>query len=145
MPVPAILAGVGLLGTIITIIQVVFTLISAIALVVQAIAGIDTTISFVTDVKGPAATILDTMYSYLSGFLPVSINGIFTTLDSALSLGDSSNNPFSPALTFTGLASTLAFTATFNSVMMCLLNSLAFVLNVRFFRWSLNSLKLRFR
>lgn len=145
MPVPVIVGAVGLLGTIVTVIQILFTVVSAIALILQAVAGVDTTLSFITDVKGPAATILDTMYSYLMGFLPISINGIFTTLDSALSITDSSNNPFSPALTFTGLASTLAFTQTFNSVMMCFLNSLAFVLNVRFFRWSINRLKLRFR
>ena len=144
MPLP-IFAAIGVAGTIVTIIQIIFTVISAIALIVQIVAGVDTTLSFVTDVKGPAATILDTMYSYLVSFLPISINGIFTTLDSALSLGDPSNNPFNPALTFTGLASTLAFTQTFNSVMMCFLNSLAFVLNVRFFRWSINRLKLRFR
>ena len=144
MPIP-ILAAVGVAGTILTVIQIIFTVISAIALIVQVVAGVDTTLSFVTDVKGPAATILDTMYSYLTAFLPISINGIFTTLDSALSIGDSSTNPFSPALTFTGLASTLAFTQTFNSVMMCFLNSLAFVLNVRFFRWSINRLRLRFR
>ena len=145
MPVPFIVGAVGLLGTIVTVIQVLFTVVSAIALILQVVAGVDTTLSFITDVKGPAATILDTMYSYLISFLPISINGIFTTLDSALSITDSSNNPFSPALTFTGLASTLAFTQTFNSVMMCFLNSLAFVLNVRFFRWSINRLKLRFR
>lgn len=144
MPIP-ILAAVGVAGTVVTVLQIIFTVISAIALVVQVVAGVDTTLSFVTDVKGPAATILDTMYSYLVSFLPVSIDGIFTTLDSALSIGDSSNNPFTPALTFTGLASTLAFTQTFNSVMMCFLNSLAFVLNVRFFRWSINRLRLRFR
>ena len=43
--------------------------------------------------KGPAATILDTMYSYLTSFMPISIDSIFTSLDSALSIG-SSNNPF---------------------------------------------------
>ena len=144
MPIP-ILAAVGVAGTVVTVLQIIFTVISAIALVVQVVAGVDTTLSFVTDVKGPAATILDTMYSYLVSFLPISIDGIFTTLDSALSIGDSSNNPFTPALTFTGLASTLAFTQTFNSVMMCFLNSLGFVLNVRFFRWSINRLRLRFR
>lgn len=144
MPIP-ILAAVGVAGTVVTVLQIIFTVISAIALVVQVVAGVDTTLSFVTDVKGPAATILDTMYSYLVSFLPISIDGIFTTLDTALSIGDSSNNPFTPALTFTGLASTLAFTQTFNSVMMCFLNSLAFVLNVRFFRWSINRLRLRFR
>lgn len=144
MPIP-ILAAVGVVGTILTVIQIIFTVISAIALIFQVVAGFDTTLSFVTDVKGPAATILDTMYSYLVSFLPISINGIFTTLDNALSIGDSSNNPFTPALTFTGLTSTLAFTQTFNSVMMCFLNSLAFVLNVRFFRWSINRLRLRFR
>lgn len=144
MPIP-ILAAVGVAGTVVTVLQIIFTVISAIALIVQVVAGVDTTLSFVTDVKGPAATILDTMYSYLVSFLPISINGIFTTLDSALFIGDSSTNPFTPALTFTGLASTLAFTQTFNSVMMCFLNSLAFVLNVRFFRWSINRLRLRFR
>lgn len=144
MPLP-IIAAVGLAGTIVTVIQVIFTVISAIALVVQIVAGVDTTLSFITDVKGPAATILDTMYSYLTSFLPISINGIFSTLDNALNMSDPSSNPFSPALTFTGLMSTLAFTSTFNSVMMCFLNSLAFVLNVRFFRWSINRLKLRFR
>lgn len=144
MPIP-ILAAVGVAGTVVTVLQIIFTVISAIALIVQVVAGVDTTLSFVTDVKGPAATILDTMYSYLVSFLPISIDGIFTTLDSALSISDSSNNPFTPPLTFTGLASTLAFTQTFNSVMMCFLNSLAFVLNVRFFRWSINRLRLRFR
>lgn len=144
MPIP-ILAAVGIAGTVLTVIQIIFTVISAIALIVQVVAGIDTTLSFATDVKGPAATILDTMYSYLTSFLPISIDGIFTTLDNALNMTDSANNPFTPSLTFTGLSSTLAFTATFNSVMMCLLNSLAFVLNVRFFRWSINRLRLRFR
>ena len=143
MPLP-IIAAVGLAGTIVTVIQVIFTVISAIALVVEAVAGFDFTLSFLTDVKGPAATIVDTMYSYLTSFMPISINSIFTTLDNALQTSNQ-NNPFSPALTFSGFMATIGFSQVFNSVVMCLLNSLFFVLNVRFLRWSINRLKLRFR
>lgn len=144
MPVPAILAAAGAVGTVLTVIQLIFTLIAAIAFVVQVVAGFDITLSFLTDVKGPAASIVDTMYSYLTSFMPLSINGIFSSLDSALAIGGT-DNPFSPALTFTGFMSTIGFTQVFNSVVMCLLNSLVFVLNVRFLRWSINRLKLRFR
>lgn len=143
MPLP-LLAVAGTVGSILAVVQLVFTIISVLVLVVQAVAGFDITLSFLTDVKGPAASILDTMYSYLTSFMPISIDSIFTSLDSALSIG-TSNNPFTPALTFSGLMSSLAFTQVFNSVVMCFLNSLLFVLNVRFLRWSINSLKLRFR
>lgn len=143
MPLP-LLAIAGTAGSILVILQLIFTVIAIVVFVVQAVAGFDLTLSFLTDVKGPAATILDTMYSYLTSFMPISIDSIFNSLDSALSIG-SSNNPFTPALTFSGLMSSLAFTQVFNSVVMCFLNSLLFVLNVRFLRWSINSLKLRFR
>ena len=143
MPIP-IIAAVGIAGTVLTVLQVIFTLIAAIAFVVEAVAGFDFTISFLTDVKGPAASIVDTMYSYLTSFMPLSLDSIFTTLDTALNIGGT-ENPFTPALTFSGFMATIGFSQVFNSVVMCLLNSLVFVLNVRFLRWSINRLKLRFR
>lgn len=142
MPVP-LLAIAGTAGTIVTVIQLIFTVLALLLFVVQAVAGFDFTLSFLTDVKGPAASIVDTMYSYLVSFMPISIDSIFSTLDSALNIGGS-DNPFTPALTFSGFMSSIAFTQVFNSVVMCLLNSLAFVLNVRFLRWSINRLRLRF-
>lgn len=143
MPFP-IIAAVGTIGSILTVIQLIFTLVAAVAFIVQAVAGFDLSLSFLTDVKGPAATIVDTMYSYLTSFMPVSINTIWSTLDTALNIG-SQDNPFQPALTFSGFMASIGFTEVFNSVVMCFLNSLVFVLNVRFLRWSLNRLKLRFR
>lgn len=143
MPLP-LLAIAGTAGSILVILQLIFTVIAIVVFVVQVVAGFDITLSFLTDVKGPAASIVDTMYSYLTSFMPISINGIFSSLDNALSIGGN-DNPFNPALTFSGFMSTIGFTQVFNSVVMCLLNSLVFVLNVRFLRWSINRLKLRFR
>lgn len=144
MPVPAIVGGVMAIGTAITVIQTVVTVVMLLIAVFQAVAGFDMSLSFATDIKGPAASLVDTMYSTLTGFLPFSINGLFDTIDSSLQTSASSGI-FTPALTFRGLMNTLAFSETFNTVMMCFLNGLLFVLNVRFLRWSIQRLGLRFK
>ena len=96
MPVPAIIGGVMAIGTAITVIQTVVTVVMLVIALFQAIAGFDMTLSFATDIKGPAAAIVDTMYSTLTGFLPFSLSGLFDSLDTALNTSQSSN-VFTPA------------------------------------------------
>lgn len=142
MPLPAVGGAIAALGSIAFIIQTLITVVLLIVGVVQFIAGFDSAISFATDVKGPAGTIVTEMYSVLTSFLPFSLDSILNSLDSSLS---SSGNSFTPQMTVSGLFNTLAFSETFNTVMICLLNALLFVLNVRFLRWSVQRLGLRFR
>lgn len=143
MPIPLILAIPAGIMTAINIIQAIFTIIALLVAVVQLIAGFDMELSFLTDVKGPAATIIQTMYGTVTGFLPFSFDSLFSSIDNALATG--TNNLFTPALTFNGFLNTIAFKEVFNTVMMSLINALLFVLNVRFLRWSINRLGMRFR
>lgn len=141
MPLPALLAIPAGIVTVLTVIQVIFTIIGIIAFIIQAIAGFDFAISFATDIKGPAASLVATMYDTITGILPFTFNDLFSAIDSAIG----STDVFNPALSFSGLMNTIAFKETFNTVMMCMINSLLFVLNVRFLRWSINRLGLRFK
>lgn len=144
MPVPAIIGGVMALGTVITVLQTVVTVVLLVVGVFQAVAGFDMSLSFATDIKGPAAALVDSMYSTLTGFLPFSINGLLDSIDSTLQTS-STSGVFTPAMTLRGLFNTIAFSETFNTCLMCFLNGLLFVLNVRFLRWSIQRLGLRFR
>lgn len=139
-PLLAIPAGIM---AVITVIQTIFTILALLVAVVQVIGGFDIGLSFLTDVKGPAATIMQTMYSTVTGFLPFSFDALFNGIDNALQTGQ--NSAFTPALTFNGFMNTIAFKEVFNSVMMAFINGLLFVLNVRFLRWSINRLGMRFR
>lgn len=143
MPIPALLAIPAALTTVITIVQFIFTIVALVAAVVQVIGGFDMALSFATDIKGPAASIMDAMYSTIVGFLPFSFDTLFTSIDNAL--GTSENGVFNPPLTFNGFLNTIAFKEVFNTVMMSFINGLLFVLNVRFLRWSINRLGMRFR
>lgn len=143
MPLPALLAIPAAIGTAITIVQTIFTVICLIVAVIQVIAGFDMELSFITDIKGPAASIMTAMYSTVTGFLPFSFDSLFSSIDDALGIGQ--NNPFTPALTFNGFLNTIAFKEVFNTVMMAFINGFLFVLNVRFLRWSINRLGMRFR
>ena len=143
MPLPALLAIPAALTSIITVVQFIFTLIALVVAVVQVIGGFDMALSFATDIKGPAASIMDFMYSSITGFLPFSFDSLFTSIDNAL--GTTQNGVFTPALTFNGFLNTIAFKEVFNTVMMAFINGLLFVLNVRFLRWSINRLGMRFR
>ena len=143
MPLPALLAIPAAIATAITVVQTIFTVICLIVAVIQVIAGFDMELSFLTDIKGPAASVMSAMYSTVTGFLPFSFDALFTSIDNALGIGN--NNPFSPALTFNGFLNTIAFKEVFNTVMMAFINGLLFVLNVRFLRWSINRLGMRFR
>lgn len=144
MPFPAFLAIPAGIAGVISIIQLIFTLLSVIATVITAFAGFDNLLSIATDVKGPAGQIVDYMYSLITGFIPFSLNSLYQTLDNSLTISGE-NSPFTPPLTFSGLMNTLAFNETFNSVMMSLIEGLVFVLNVRFLRWSIGNLRVKFK
>lgn len=143
MPLPALLAIPAAIMTAITVIQTIFTVVSLLVAVVQIIGGFDLALSFATDVKGPAAQIMSSMYSTVTGFLPFTLDTLFTSIDTAL--GTSQGGVFTPPLTFNGFLNTIAFKEVFNTVMMAFINGLLFVLNVRFLRWSINRLGMRFR
>lgn len=143
MPLPFVLAIPAGIMTVITVIQTIFTVLALLVAVVQLIAGFDMELSFLTDVKGPAATIMQSMYGTITGFLPFSFDSLFTSIDNALGTGQ--NSAFTPVLTFNGFMNTIAFKEVFNTVMMAFINALLFVLNVRFLRWSINRLGMRFR
>lgn len=143
MPLPLVFAIPAGIMSVITVIQTIFTVLSLLVAVVQLIAGFDMELSFLTDVKGPAATIMQTMYSTITGFLPFSFDSLFNSIDTALGTG--ANSSFTPRLTFNGFMNTIAFKEVFNTVMMAFINALLFVLNVRFLRWSINRLGMRFR
>lgn len=143
MPLPAVLAIPAAIMSVITIVQTIFTVIMLVVSVIQVIAGFDMGLSFLTDVKGPAATVVDTMYSTITGFLPFSFDSLITSVDTALGMGQ--GGPFTPAFTFNGFLNTIAFKEVFNTVMMSLVNALLFVINVRFLRWSISRLGLKFR
>lgn len=144
MPLPALLAIPAGIMTVITVVQTIFTVIALILAVVQVVAGFDMGLSFATDVKGPAATLMTTLYNTITGFLPFSLDSLFSSIDMALSTSASSTY-FNPAFSFNGFLNTIAFKETFNTVMMAFINGLLFVLNVRFLRWSISRLGLRFR
>lgn len=143
MPLP-LLAVPTVIVSVLTVVQAIFTIISLLVAVVQVIGGFDLGLSFATDVKGPAATIMTSMYNTITGFLPFSLDSLFSAIDTALSTS-SSSSVFTPALTFNGFLNTIAFKETFNTVMMALINGLLFVLNVRFLRWSIARLGLKFK
>ena len=77
MPLPLVFAIPAGIMSVITVIQTIFTVLSLLVAVVQLIAGFDMELSFLTDVKGPAATIMQTMYSTITGFLPFSFESSF--------------------------------------------------------------------
>lgn len=143
MPLPLLAIPAGIMG-VITVIQVIFTVLSLIVTLVTVIAGFDNVISFGTGVSGPAKAVMENMYNLITGFLPFSLDSLFAALDNAFAT-QSENNPFTPALTFSGLLNTLAFKETFNTVMMALIEGLIFVLNIRFLRWSIGNLRVRFK
>ena len=66
-------------------------------------------------------------------------------IPAALTTVITENGVFNPPLTFNGFLNTIAFKEVFNTVMMSFINGLLFVLNVRFLRWSINRLGMRFR
>lgn len=144
MPLPLLLAVPAGIMTVLTVIQVIGTVISLILTLITVIAGFDSVLSFATDVKGPAATIMTQFYDTITGFLPFSFNDLWTTLDNTFSTS-SSNSAFTPPLTFSGLANRLAFGEVFNTVVMVFIDGLIFVLNVRFLRWSLNNLRIKWK
>ena len=144
MPLPALLAlPAGIMG-VITVVQCIFTILSILVTIVMAFAGFDNLLSIATDVKGPAGQIVDYMYSLITGFIPYSLDNLYTTLDNALQISGE-NSPFTPPLTFSGLTNTLAFNETFNSCIMALIEGLIFVINVRFLRWSIGNLRVKFK
>lgn len=130
--------------TVLTVIQVIGTVISLILTILAAVSGLDSVVSFATDVKGPAATLMSTFYDTITGILPFSFNDLWQTLDNTFTVSGN-NNPFTPPLSFSGLLNRLAFGEVFNTVMMVFIDGLVFVLNVRFLRWSLSNLRLKWK
>lgn len=143
MPLPLLAIPAGLMG-VITVIQVIFTAVSLVITLLSVLAGFDNVLSFATGISGPAKQIVGYMYDLITGFLPFSLDSLFNTLDTALSTS-SPNNPFTPALTFSGFMNTIAFKETFNTVMMAMIEGLTFVVSVRFLRWSIGNLRVRWK
>lgn len=144
MPLPAFLAIPAGIAGVITVLQFIFTIISLVVTIITLFAGFDNLLSIAADVKGPAGQVVDYMYNLITGFIPFSLNSLYQTLDNSLTISGE-NSPFTPPLTFSGLMNTLAFNETFNSVMMSLIEGLVFVLNVRFLRWSIGNLRVKFK
>lgn len=140
MDIPFLISQIFLILRIFFITKVVVLLLGGILVAVQFIAGIDVTLSFATQVQGPASHIMGQMYDVFTSMLPFSLDDVIDELDTAIG----SLNAFDPPMTFKGFWITFGLGDAFNRVIQCFLVGLNFVLSVRFFRWALSKFGLKF-
>lgn len=141
MALPAIIGAFFFVARIYLICKIIILILSAALVALQFITGFDLTMSFATQVRGPTTALLKQMYDGMMSLMPYTLDELFAMLDQELT---GTEGIFTPTLTFTGFANMIAFKETFNTVVLCFLNGLSFILSVRFFRWALSKFGLRF-